>query len=241
VLVHARSLADQFLGEAERGDVPEGTSSGRHRAALGDPSQRPAPGPDAASASTSPTTTAAPPTVTVPAPTRGQRALVPAAEPNPDILTTKMSTEPFTVFGVTWDHGPGSVIIRYRVRESGRWSDWQATGKSDAVPDSNRSEVASAVFVRSSSILNAAATQPSQPAIISRAGWGGTLRWVYDVTSTAAQHRRARGRRWGQTLAKYSSLAMIDPTMASTRTPDWIWVTQNCWPLGSIPRPSRSW
>lgn len=64
--------------------------------------------------------------------------------PDPDVLTTELSTIPFTVFGVTWDPGPQDVVIRYRVRESGEWSGWEATGPSDVAPDSNRVEGADA-------------------------------------------------------------------------------------------------
>ena len=69
-------------------------------------------------------------------------ATAPAEVPAPDVLTTQLSTNSFTVFGVTWDPGPQDVVIRYRVRESGAWSEWQAVGASDAIPDANRAEAA---------------------------------------------------------------------------------------------------
>jgi len=38
---------------------------------------------------------------------------------------------------VTWDltHGLGDVVIRYRVRLSGRWTSWSGVSASDAAPD----------------------------------------------------------------------------------------------------------
>ena len=57
--------------------------------------------------------------------------------PRPQVLTAKLDTLPFTVMGVTWDrtNGLGDVAIRYRVRESGTWSQWAGVGASDAAPD----------------------------------------------------------------------------------------------------------
>ncbi|NMM25002.1 MAG: hypothetical protein HHJ11_16225, partial [Phycicoccus sp.] len=103
-----------------------------------------------ASQDTAPTPAPSPSESTIPVPTTSASAMPEQApaprteQPAPDVLTTQMSTSPFTVFGVTWDPGPQDVVIRYRVRESGTWSDWQATGASDAVPDANRAEAADA-------------------------------------------------------------------------------------------------
>jgi hypothetical protein len=62
----------------------------------------------------------------------------------PDVLTEPMDTEPFTVLGVTWDADPDvtDVVVRYRVREDGTWSDWAATGASDIAPDADGREAA---------------------------------------------------------------------------------------------------
>jgi hypothetical protein len=99
------------------------------------PEQSVAPVPDSPPAEPgAPTTT---PSADAPTPATGE-------EPAPDVLTTELSTTPFTVFGVTWDPGPQDVVIRYRVRESGTWSEWQAVGASDAIPDANRAEAADA-------------------------------------------------------------------------------------------------
>lgn len=69
--------------------------------------------------------------------------LAPTADaPAPDVLTAELDTDPFLVFGVTWAPGPEGVVIRYRVREQGTWSEWQATGASDVAPDADRAEAA---------------------------------------------------------------------------------------------------
>jgi N-acetylmuramoyl-L-alanine amidase len=61
----------------------------------------------------------------------------PHRRPDPDVLTPKLSTTPFTVLGVTWDltDGLGDVVIRYRVRESGTWTRWSGVSASDVAPD----------------------------------------------------------------------------------------------------------
>ena len=136
--------------------------------------------------------------------------------PRPEVLTAKLDTKPFTVLGVTWDrtHGLGTVVIRYRVRESGTWSRWSGVGSSDAAPDPGTADAKAGsrggtdpivavnadglqIWAETSSGrlsgikvvlidpgtdavgLNAtnasfqtAAVAPSQPSIISRAGWG---------------------------------------------------------------------
>ena len=236
---------------AAQPSAPSGTTvneldlSGVRTSAIGDlpavaplPDEALAPTPTASPVPSTQTATATPPADATPT-TAGPSPAAPA--PEPDVLTTMIDTAPFTVFGVTWDHGPQGVMIRYRVRESGTWSDWQATGASDAVPDANRAEAAdattrggtdpivashadgvqlwaeassgtvtglkvvlidpgtraadaapqsstvtntaardasqdvsinSAVFRQTSSSVRSAATAPSQPEIISRAGWG---------------------------------------------------------------------
>jgi len=57
--------------------------------------------------------------------------------PHPEMLTAQLNTKPFTVLGVTWDRtaGLGAVVIRYRVREAGRWTSWSGVTASDAAPD----------------------------------------------------------------------------------------------------------
>ncbi|MGV8910838.1 MAG: peptidoglycan recognition protein, partial [Propionicimonas sp.] len=57
--------------------------------------------------------------------------------PHPQVLTAQLNTKPFTVLGVTWDRtaGLGAVVIRYRVRESGKWTSWSGVTASDAAPD----------------------------------------------------------------------------------------------------------
>src|SRR5450756_1154552 len=106
------------------------------------PDEIPATAPAVSSVPPTQAATAAPPAD--PAPTTKPDPLAEGPVPDPDVLTTTIDTAPFTVFGVTWAHGPEGVVIRYRVRESGTWSDWQATGASDAVPDANRVEAADA-------------------------------------------------------------------------------------------------
>jgi hypothetical protein len=56
---------------------------------------------------------------------------------DPEMLTGKLDTKPFTVLGVTWDRtaGLGDVVIRYRVRESGTWTRWSGVTASDVAPD----------------------------------------------------------------------------------------------------------
>lgn len=69
------------------------------------------------------------------------RAPAPAASA-PDILTPELDTTPFLVLGVTWQSAPelDGVVIRYRVRESGKWTDWEAVGSSDIAPDADRED-----------------------------------------------------------------------------------------------------
>lgn len=62
--------------------------------------------------------------------------------PDPDVLTAEIATAPFSVVGVTWDktQGVDGVVIRYRVRQSGTWTAWEAVGESDAAPDAGSQE-----------------------------------------------------------------------------------------------------
>lgn len=62
-------------------------------------------------------------------------ALTEATTP-PDVLTPEMDVDPFSVLGVTWDAASGDeVVVRYRVRQAGTWSEWTAVGASDVAPD----------------------------------------------------------------------------------------------------------
>src|SRR5450759_3515812 len=123
-VAHAAPVDAPKVGEATGLKVEELSLSGVRSAALGDlPAAPPAVDALAADPNQAPQPTA-------------------TASPHPDVLTTELATSPFTVFGVTWDAGPNDVVIRYRVRESGQWSDWTAVGPSDAAPDANRAEAA---------------------------------------------------------------------------------------------------
>ena len=53
--------------------------------------------------------------------------------PEPDVLTRRMATSPFSVLGLTWDQDAGltDVVIRYRVRVDGAWTRWQGVEASD--------------------------------------------------------------------------------------------------------------
>jgi len=66
----------------------------------------------------------------VPGPQDGQRA-------DPDVLTGRMATTPFSVLGLTWDNTAtlDGVVIRYRVRVHGAWTAWQGVQASDVAPD----------------------------------------------------------------------------------------------------------
>ena len=67
-------------------------------------------------------------------------------EPTPDVLTAELETAPFSVLGVTWEPAADltDVVIRYRVRQDDRWSEWEAVGSSDIAPDANGKEAADA-------------------------------------------------------------------------------------------------
>jgi hypothetical protein len=59
------------------------------------------------------------------------------APADPDVLTSELDTAPFSVMGATWDATDDveGVVIRYRVRTAGTWSDWEGVGSSDVAPD----------------------------------------------------------------------------------------------------------
>ncbi|WP_136519417.1 N-acetylmuramoyl-L-alanine amidase [Cellulomonas telluris] len=71
-------------------------------------------------------------------------APVAAAVPTtpPAVLTPELEVEPFSVFGVSWDVTDDleDVVVRYRLRSDGRWSDWEAVGASDVAPDADGAE-----------------------------------------------------------------------------------------------------
>ena len=71
----------------------------------------------------------------------GPSQLAPGESP-PDVLTPELSTDPFSVLGVTWDSTAAStdVVIRYRVRQAGVWSEWEAVAPSDVAPDASSPE-----------------------------------------------------------------------------------------------------
>jgi len=62
--------------------------------------------------------------------------------PDPDVLTAEIATAPFSVVGVTWaiTQGVDGVVIRYRVRQCGTWTSWEAVSASDAAPDAASQE-----------------------------------------------------------------------------------------------------
>lgn len=64
----------------------------------------------------------------------------------PDVLTVPMSTQSFTVLGVTWDRSPDltGVQIRYRVHSEGVWSEWAGAEAADVAPDADRQDAAQA-------------------------------------------------------------------------------------------------
>jgi len=66
---------------------------------------------------------------------RGAVAQDPGTPPAPAVLTAELDVAPFSVMGVTWDPTAADVVIRYRVRQAGVWSDWDAVGASDIAPD----------------------------------------------------------------------------------------------------------
>src|SRR6478736_6970316 len=75
------------------------------------------------------------------APDAAAREAAPADEvrPDPDVLTTELDTDAFSVVGVTWDRTPGleDVVVRYRVKIDGAWTDWQGVESSDVAPDTD--------------------------------------------------------------------------------------------------------
>lgn len=87
-----------------------------------------------------PDATATPTQPAAPAPSTAPEPTPTATEddlPAPDVLTRELDTDPYSVLGVTWDAAPDleGVVIRYRYRTAGAWTDWEAAGASDIAPD----------------------------------------------------------------------------------------------------------
>lgn len=51
----------------------------------------------------------------------------------PDIITEKMSAEPFSVMGITWDldSSLADVVVQYRTYQEGAWTDWGWVGATE--------------------------------------------------------------------------------------------------------------
>ncbi|MBO9556666.1 N-acetylmuramoyl-L-alanine amidase [Cellulomonas sp.] len=64
--------------------------------------------------------------------------------PEADVLTAEMDTAEFSVLGVSWqavaDAADDDTVIRYRVRQDGVWSEWEAVAPSDIGPDASSPE-----------------------------------------------------------------------------------------------------
>lgn len=52
---------------------------------------------------------------------------------SPEIITEKMSAEPFSVMGITWDleSSLDGVVVQYRTYQSGAWTDWGWVGATE--------------------------------------------------------------------------------------------------------------
>ncbi|GIG20189.1 hypothetical protein Cch01nite_09130 [Cellulomonas chitinilytica] len=72
----------------------------------------------------------------------GTDGAAPSVTATPDVLTPELDTREFTVLGFTWDPGPQDVMVAFRVRESGSWSEWQAVEAGDVAPDSGSRDAA---------------------------------------------------------------------------------------------------
>jgi hypothetical protein len=63
---------------------------------------------------------------------------------DPAVLTEERRTEPFTVAGVTWLASSGvtakDIAVHVRVRENGRWTDWEQLTVPDEGPDADTTE-----------------------------------------------------------------------------------------------------
>ncbi|MBF0687200.1 MAG: N-acetylmuramoyl-L-alanine amidase, partial [Cellulomonas sp.] len=101
-----------------------------------EPTAPAAPSEPAASPSAAPRGAAPSPDVTAPSPSPSPTAGA-GTTPTPDVLTAPLDTAPFTVLGLTWQDEPGldDVVVRYRVREAGSWSEWVGVSASDIAPD----------------------------------------------------------------------------------------------------------
>jgi hypothetical protein len=91
----------------------------------------------------SPGTTPSPDAAPSPAPSAGTPAPEPVETPEADVLTTELDTADFSVLGVSWDttaSAADDTVIRYRVRQAGTWSDWEAVAASDVAPDASSPE-----------------------------------------------------------------------------------------------------
>lgn len=55
------------------------------------------------------------------------------AEADPTVVTERLSADPFSVMGVTWDRDPaaGEVLVQFRTFREGAWSDWGWIGASE--------------------------------------------------------------------------------------------------------------
>lgn len=78
----------------------------------------------------------------VPSDGRGATTLAQGAPDEGDLaaLSERTTTQDFLVAGVTWDAATGSEVteVAVRVREDGRWSDWQALGLDGVTVDGGR-------------------------------------------------------------------------------------------------------
>ncbi|MET0434556.1 MAG: N-acetylmuramoyl-L-alanine amidase [Cellulomonas sp.] len=125
------SVVDDPADAAADQPAPDAT------APAGEPAATEAPAPTPSAEPTAPAPSA--PATQDPGSTPEPTPTTPTEElPAPDVLTRELDTEPYSVLGVTWDAAPDldGVVIRYRYRTAGTWTDWEAAGASDIAPDS---------------------------------------------------------------------------------------------------------
>jgi len=80
-------------------------------------------------------------------------------------LSERTTTQDFLVAGVTWDAGTGSEVteVAVRVREQGRWGDWQALGLDGVTVDGGRAGTEPIVSTGADGVQARVRTADGQP------------------------------------------------------------------------------
>ncbi len=74
----------------------------------------------------------------------------PAPDARPELMTSELSTQDFSVMGVTWDAdsvAAASAVVSARVRVDGDWSEWEVLDLNDTAPDPGTDEARAAADI----------------------------------------------------------------------------------------------